>query len=86
MFGESESESPRLPSPWDSLISVPPSPLSPPDQRNIPQLVPEAEEVSVIHLIVLSFINKKLVNFVIRGMLNTSSSFFVPPQPVSPVW
>lgn len=26
MFGESESESPRVPSPWDSLISLPPSP------------------------------------------------------------
>jgi hypothetical protein len=42
MFGESDSESPRLPSPWDSVISSPQcSPSS------IPQLVPEAEEVSL---------------------------------------
>ncbi|KAF8634049.1 hypothetical protein AX17_004313 [Amanita inopinata Kibby_2008] len=28
MFGESESESPRVPSPWDNLVSSSPSPLS----------------------------------------------------------
>jgi hypothetical protein len=42
MFGESDSESPRLPSPWDSVISSPQCSPS-----NIPQLVPEAEEVSL---------------------------------------
>ncbi|KDQ55450.1 hypothetical protein JAAARDRAFT_208724 [Jaapia argillacea MUCL 33604] len=59
MFGESESESPRVPSPWDSLISSPPSPLSLPvdadtgDNLNaqlstsIPKLVPEAEEGNI---------------------------------------
>ncbi|EGN97145.1 hypothetical protein SERLA73DRAFT_92151 [Serpula lacrymans var. lacrymans S7.3] len=49
MFGESESESPRVPSPWDSLISTPPSPPREREtlQRNIPKLVPEAEEGNV---------------------------------------
>jgi len=54
MFGESESESPRVPSPWDSLISTPPSP-SPKSHPSplaiatkvIPKLVPEAEEGNV---------------------------------------
>jgi len=49
MFGESDSESPRVPSPWDSLTSVPPTP--PRDKetlsRGIPSLVPEAEEGNV---------------------------------------
>ena len=44
MFGESDSESPRVPSPWDSLTSAPSSPK----QNGIPKLVPEAEEVSIL--------------------------------------
>ncbi|KAG5642941.1 hypothetical protein DXG03_001859 [Asterophora parasitica] len=55
MFGESESESPRVPSPWDSLISTPPSPASrsstgsssPFSIELIPCLVPEADEGNV---------------------------------------
>ncbi|KAF5381570.1 hypothetical protein D9615_005547 [Tricholomella constricta] len=54
MFGESESESPRVPSPWDSLISTPPSPSrsssaspSPLSIELIPRLVPEADEGNV---------------------------------------
>jgi hypothetical protein len=56
MFGESDSESPRVPSPWDSLISTSPSP-SPPTRSQttpsslsvelIPRLVPEADEGNV---------------------------------------
>jgi hypothetical protein len=49
MFGESDSESPRVPSPWDCLISTPPSPAAMAHNdptENIPKLVPEAEEVS----------------------------------------
>ena len=48
MFGESDSESPRVPSPWDCLISAPPSPAANASNSlvdNIPKLVPEAEEV-----------------------------------------
>ncbi|KAL0575701.1 hypothetical protein V5O48_006261 [Marasmius crinis-equi] len=56
MFGEDESESPRVPSPWDSLISTPASasprarpvvsssPLAAP---TIPKLVPEADDGNV---------------------------------------
>lgn len=54
MFGESESESPRVPSPWDSLISSPPSPSSrsthtpsPLAVELIPRLVPEADDGNV---------------------------------------
>ncbi|KAJ7596547.1 hypothetical protein C8J56DRAFT_917726 [Mycena floridula] len=56
MFGESESESPRVPSPWDSLISTPVSsspaakPLvssSPPTTTLVPKLVPEADDGNV---------------------------------------
>jgi hypothetical protein len=56
MFGESESESPRVPSPWDSLISNPPSPSptarsqatpSPLSAEVIPRLVPEADDGNV---------------------------------------
>jgi len=57
MFGESESESPRVPSPWDSLISIPPSPTqtgqvrthtpSPLAAELIPRLVPEADDGNV---------------------------------------
>ncbi|KAF9531380.1 hypothetical protein CPB83DRAFT_809035 [Crepidotus variabilis] len=56
MFGESESESPRVPSPWDSFISTPPS--SSPGQsvahspsslsvELIPKLVAESDEGNV---------------------------------------
>ncbi|KAG5650184.1 hypothetical protein H0H81_000399, partial [Sphagnurus paluster] len=55
MFGESESESPRVPSPWDSLISTPSScsPLpscassASPISRLLPSLVPEADDGNV---------------------------------------
>ncbi|KAG6815649.1 hypothetical protein H0H87_012661 [Tephrocybe sp. NHM501043] len=54
MFGESESESPRVPSPWDSLISTPPSSLSSPSLSPsplslelIPRLVPENDDGNV---------------------------------------
>ena len=58
MFGESESESPRVPSPWDSLISIPSSPSptqgqgrthtpSPLAAELIPRLVPEADDGNV---------------------------------------
>ena len=53
MFGESESESPRVPSPWDNLIASPspsprhsPSPLSI-ELELIPRLVPEADDGNV---------------------------------------
>ncbi|KAG6819915.1 hypothetical protein H0H93_007449 [Arthromyces matolae] len=44
MFGESESESPRVPSPWDSLISLPSSSLS---IDHLPRLVPENDDGNV---------------------------------------
>lgn len=57
MFGESESESPRVPSPWDSLTSIPSSPISASQGRIhtpsplaadlIPRLVPEADDGNV---------------------------------------
>lgn len=53
MFGESESESPRVPSPWDSLMSLPPSPVprpanpSPLTAELIPRLVPEQDDGNV---------------------------------------
>jgi len=56
MFGEEESESPRVPSPWDSLMSSPPSPV-PAEKRSytpsplvaelIPKLVPESDDGNV---------------------------------------
>lgn len=55
MFGESDSESPRVPSPWDTLTSVPPKPTHNEIlKRGIPQLVPENEEGNVeykLHLL-----------------------------------
>ncbi|KIK38481.1 hypothetical protein CY34DRAFT_809311 [Suillus luteus UH-Slu-Lm8-n1] len=55
MFGESDSESPRVPSPWDTLTSVPPKPTHNEIlRRGIPQLVPENEEGNVeykLHLL-----------------------------------
>jgi hypothetical protein len=56
MFGESESESPRVPSPWDSFISIPSPPIqgqgrshtpSPLAAELIPRLVPEADDGNV---------------------------------------
>ncbi|TFL04540.1 hypothetical protein BDV98DRAFT_654116 [Pterulicium gracile] len=50
MFGESESESPQVPSPWDSLISLSTSPArsaTPGTPPVVPRLVPEAEEGNV---------------------------------------
>ena len=54
MFGESDSESPRAGSPWDSLLlATPPDDITPVDntaQRaayGIPKLIPEVEEVCV---------------------------------------
>ncbi|KAF8811267.1 hypothetical protein BYT27DRAFT_7231739 [Phlegmacium glaucopus] len=57
MFGESESESPRVPSPWDSLISLPSPPMQGQSHRThtpsplaaelIPRLVPEADDGNV---------------------------------------
>ncbi|KDQ23150.1 hypothetical protein PLEOSDRAFT_162822 [Pleurotus ostreatus PC15] len=52
MFGEGESESPRVPSPWDSFISTPPdgSPRrspSPASAITLPKLVPENDDGNV---------------------------------------
>ncbi|KAL1760543.1 hypothetical protein FB107DRAFT_256076 [Schizophyllum commune] len=55
MFGESDSESPRVPSPWDTLLSTPasasPSPLSkspsPITVSAVPKLVPESDDGNV---------------------------------------
>lgn len=49
MFGEGESESPRVPSPWDSFISTPPdgSPRRSPSPASsivLPKLVPENDD------------------------------------------
>ena len=52
MFGERESESPRVPSPWDPFLPSPPNgSVSPPHlsalHNGIPKLVPEVEEVNI---------------------------------------
>ncbi|KAF8874418.1 hypothetical protein BD779DRAFT_1476522 [Infundibulicybe gibba] len=56
MFGESDSESPRVPSPWDPLIATPrssspanhaPTSSSPLAAELIPKLVPEADDGNV---------------------------------------
>ncbi|KAG6335424.1 hypothetical protein ID866_3671 [Astraeus odoratus] len=49
MFGESDSESPRVPSPWDSITSAPPTPPTGTDAiiHAIPRLHPEVEEGNV---------------------------------------
>ncbi|KAI9570881.1 hypothetical protein HD554DRAFT_2017800 [Boletus coccyginus] len=47
MFGESDSESPRVPSPWDLLTSPPSSPPKHHGTQEFPKLVPEAEEGNV---------------------------------------
>ena len=55
MFGEHESESPRVPSPWDPFLPSPPNgSVSPPHlsalHNGIPKLVPEVEEVNICAL------------------------------------
>ncbi|KAF7373519.1 GTP-binding protein 2 [Mycena sanguinolenta] len=47
MFGESDSESPRVPSPWDTIVSTPPSPSPGPFVAAIPKLVPEQDDGNV---------------------------------------
>ena len=47
MFGESDSESPRVPSPWDSLISSSPGPAPSPVHTTLPRLVPENDSGNV---------------------------------------
>ena len=57
MFGESESESPRIPSPWDTLMSTPPTsnfvagracnPSLPLVVDRVPKLVPESDDGNV---------------------------------------
>lgn len=47
MFGESDSESPRVPSPWDSLTSSPPTPPTGAHVQTVPRLIPEVEEGNV---------------------------------------
>ena len=47
MFGESDSESPRVPSPWDSLISSSPDPAPSPVHIALPRLVPENDSGNV---------------------------------------
>lgn len=49
MFGEHESESPRVPSPWDHFLPNESSVDSAKQiSRSVPKLVPEAEEVCLI--------------------------------------
>ncbi|KAF5366160.1 hypothetical protein D9758_005775 [Tetrapyrgos nigripes] len=43
MFGESESESPRVPSPWDSLSPSPSPSPPPPSHQILPRLPPESD-------------------------------------------
>jgi hypothetical protein len=47
MFGESDSESPRVSSPWDSILSTPPSPSPSPLAAAIPKRVPEQDDGNV---------------------------------------
>lgn len=59
MFGEYESESPRVPSPWDPFLPSPPSEATTPETRTgrtgIPKLAPEVEEVRPLLLGTLWF-------------------------------
>ncbi|KAL7284364.1 hypothetical protein PYCCODRAFT_1357818 [Trametes coccinea BRFM310] len=61
MFGEHESESPRVPSPWDPFLPSPPN--GTPPQANptlhdgIPKLVPEVEEGNVEYKLKLTNIS-----------------------------
>ncbi|KAI0635444.1 hypothetical protein C8Q77DRAFT_1217265 [Trametes polyzona] len=61
MFGEHESESPRVPSPWDPFLPSPPN-GSPPQaspvlHNGIPKLVPEVEEGNVEYKLKLTNIS-----------------------------
>ncbi|EIW56107.1 uncharacterized protein TRAVEDRAFT_60107 [Trametes versicolor FP-101664 SS1] len=61
MFGEHESESPRVPSPWDLFLPSPPDGTpprsSPPLHNGIPKLVPEVEEGNVEYKLKLTNIS-----------------------------
>ncbi|KAI0718449.1 hypothetical protein C8T65DRAFT_725840 [Cerioporus squamosus] len=62
MFGEHESESPRVPSPWDPFLPSPPngssaSPQSTPLHNGIPKLVPEVEEGNIEYKLKLTNIS-----------------------------
>ncbi|KAI9058093.1 hypothetical protein FKP32DRAFT_1606993 [Trametes sanguinea] len=61
MFGEHESESPRVPSPWDPFLPSPPNGTPPqpnPTLHNgIPKLVPEVEEGNVEYKLKLTNIS-----------------------------
>ncbi|KAI0646035.1 hypothetical protein C8Q79DRAFT_641790 [Trametes meyenii] len=61
MFGEHESESPRVPSPWDPFLPSPPDntpPLLPASLPNgVPKLVPEVEEGNVEYKLKLTNIS-----------------------------
>lgn len=49
MFGESESESPRVPSPWDNLISASPSPTPGRSRSHTPS--PLASELALVQVL-----------------------------------
>ncbi|PCH41945.1 hypothetical protein WOLCODRAFT_137625 [Wolfiporia cocos MD-104 SS10] len=59
MFGEHDSESPRVPSPWDPFLPSPPSSLEANKQfyNGIPKLVPEVEEGNVEYKLKLTHIS-----------------------------
>jgi len=61
MFGEHESESPRVPSPWDPFLPSPPTDLSGNINNHVcngvPKLVPEAEEGNVEYKLKLTHIS-----------------------------
>ncbi|TFK87671.1 hypothetical protein K466DRAFT_522029 [Polyporus arcularius HHB13444] len=62
MFGELESESPRVPSPWDPFLPSPPnassaSLQSAPLHNGIPKLVPEVEEGNIEYKLKLTNIS-----------------------------
>ncbi|KAH9855545.1 hypothetical protein C2E23DRAFT_813720 [Lenzites betulinus] len=61
MFGEHESESPRVPSPWDPFLPSPPDGTppqpGPPLHNGIPKLVPEVEEGNVEYKLKLTNIS-----------------------------
>ncbi|PIL27252.1 hypothetical protein GSI_10396 [Ganoderma sinense ZZ0214-1] len=62
MFGEHESESPRVSSPWDPFLPSPPTPgLSPQSNaalhNGIPKLVPEVEEGNIEYKLKLTHIS-----------------------------
>ncbi|KAI1798483.1 hypothetical protein LXA43DRAFT_1070415 [Ganoderma leucocontextum] len=62
MFGEHESESPRVPSPWDPFLPSPPTPGPSPQfnaalHNGIPKLVPEVEEGNIEYKLKLTHIS-----------------------------